>query len=445
MGHKLPLLLVVVAFIFYLWLFYPGYMSFDAAFQYWQVRTGEWSSLHPVIMQMHWWVTDFFIQGPGGLFVYYMTLFYLGIYLLISYSGLNTKKQLIVAIVLCLLPYNLMIMPHVWKDIGMWVYALLGLALMMRYKKKKTISNLYLAGLFLWLSILFRVNAMLMLLPIIVYLFYLISNHYKRPKTAILLVPLFVFAHMTSHALIKHLSNTKNETLWPTIAIWDIASVSARADHMLLPEFVTGPGEWLDDIKQINQPWSLTPVVHNTGPVGMWTGLGTPYSESQYKQLANRWIGLPFEYPIHYIMHRLQVSQWLLGLVIKKQEPHELMFVNEIYHYSDNPKLDMNKNELTQNWFEFLKDNKNFWPVNGWPYLLLLIIMLVFRYWQKAPRENQSIIDVCLWTSVISLLSLTVTVPAAESRYLIVFINTVVIAFLLSGLSQPVRKAKKIR
>jgi len=126
----------------YVWLFFPGYMSFDSAFQYWQVRTGEWSSIHPVIMQLHWWLTDQLIVGPGGLFVFYLCVFFVALYVMAIHSGLKTGAQVILILVMALLPYNLMIMPHVWKDVGMLVYALLGIAMLLRFLDRGRVISL---------------------------------------------------------------------------------------------------------------------------------------------------------------------------------------------------------------------------------------------------------------------------------------------------------------
>ena len=55
---------VVVGLIgagFVLGTFYPGYMPYDAAFQYWQARTGDLSTQHPPLMALTWMLTDLLI------------------------------------------------------------------------------------------------------------------------------------------------------------------------------------------------------------------------------------------------------------------------------------------------------------------------------------------------------------------------------------------------
>ena len=51
-----------------LWVFWPGYMSWDSAFQWWQSRHDTFDSVHPPLMAMIWQLSDRVVPGPGGMF-----------------------------------------------------------------------------------------------------------------------------------------------------------------------------------------------------------------------------------------------------------------------------------------------------------------------------------------------------------------------------------------
>ena len=439
----------LLCFVVYVWLFFPGYMSFDSAFQYWQVRTGEWSSIHPVIMQFHWWLTEHVITGPGGLFVFYVAVFFLAIYLITVHSRLKSWAQITCIVVLAFLPYNLMVLPHVWKDVGMLVYALLGVALLIRFIDLQNVSSLFFAALWLWMAVLFRVNALLILFPLLVYVGFLVAHNYGKKRVVWLLVPMYLLLIFFSHVGIKKLSNTHQEILWPSLALWDIASVSQRIDVVLLPEFTTGPGgDWLSEIKQHNKPWSNTPVLHNTADYGIWHGLGAPFSKQQHDELAKLWFSLLWKYPLAYADHRIDVMLALMGLSSKQGYPFELMFVDREVEYKDNPIFQPSQNALAHGWFDFLRNNMNFWLVNGWFYGVLLIMAAItyrMKFRHTAETQSQSMMRMLLLTAALGFLSLTVTVPAAESRYLIVFVNFSVLSLLLMCLPKDIKKQESSR
>ena len=60
-----------------LWLFFPGYMSWDSAYQWWQVRHGIVDPIFPPVMGGIWRVTEWLSPGPGGYFLYQATLYWL--------------------------------------------------------------------------------------------------------------------------------------------------------------------------------------------------------------------------------------------------------------------------------------------------------------------------------------------------------------------------------
>ena len=71
----LPWLAAVAGAVLTGWIFYPGYLSFDSAYQWWQARHQIVDTSHPPVMTWIWSLTDHLVPGPGGYF-----LFQLGVY-----------------------------------------------------------------------------------------------------------------------------------------------------------------------------------------------------------------------------------------------------------------------------------------------------------------------------------------------------------------------------
>jgi len=78
-GAALPLLAASAAFCFSLALYFPGFMSFDSAYQYWQARSGHFSNLSPVAMTALWRAVDAGWPSPAALLTLHLAAFWLGV------------------------------------------------------------------------------------------------------------------------------------------------------------------------------------------------------------------------------------------------------------------------------------------------------------------------------------------------------------------------------
>ena len=63
-----PWLAALAGWALVLWVFWPGYMSWDSAYQWWQARHDQFDSVHPPLLAMIWQLTDRVVEGPGGMF-----------------------------------------------------------------------------------------------------------------------------------------------------------------------------------------------------------------------------------------------------------------------------------------------------------------------------------------------------------------------------------------
>ncbi len=435
-GNVVVMAVALLGFAFYLWLFYPGVMSFDSANQYWQVRTGQWNSMHPVIMVAHWWLFDQWQEGPGGLFVYFMALFFLGTYGIAKYSGLTAPGQVALVLLMTLLPFNLMILPHLWKDVGLLVYSLLSVALVLRFERYGMRRDLWLALALLVAGALFRINGSFFVLPLAVFIGWRLFQHAPKFRVALLATLMFLGAVVASDTVLRTATDTKKSTLWPILALWDLASVSQQTDEWLVPGFVTGGYEFLDQLEAENRVWSSLPVFYNTQP-GFNLGLNTPHSPDEYQELFTAWVSMISRHPVEYTKHRLAVTGALWGLSDKTGYPIELMFIERSVSYQDNPVFEDSSHPWRMAWIAWLKSHPSFKPVNGALYVAIglgLITMMVFGLFKN--RANRNVALACLVCAFLGLASLVWTAPSAEVRYLTSFVNFIIVAAALLLLPQ---------
>ncbi len=409
----------------YLYLNFPGYMSHDSAHQYWQVRHAQHNDMHSVWMQLVWTVTEQIWPGPGGQFVLFSGTFILAMLWFCWQLKAPAWVRWLILLGLTLLPYNLMIVPHVWKDVGLLGMVMLGVCALLTAVHRQRSGFIWLGLWFFWLAVLYRFNAVLMLWPLMLWACVHLARlqGWGRAQAATLAL-LYLLITALSPRLLSWTVGAEHKVLWPTVAIWDIASVSQRERQLLLPEFMLGPGFNLQDIDEANQPWSNTPLLHGTQH-GIRSALIEPYSAEQNRLLARRWLSLPLRHTGAYLSHRWALTRHLLGLEDSEPLPRALMFHRGIAAHRDNPPMAMNQSRAGRALFDWLGKNPGQFLLSGWFYLVLSLVALAVPLVCKRNRTSpvrQLTLMVAI-SAVMSLLSLAMMAPAAESRYLVVLVN----------------------
>src|SRR5262252_2252046 len=84
-----PPLATLLGILITLVIFYPGIISIDASLQLQQARTGIYTDWYPPVMGWLWSFLDFVIPGPGGLFLFHVLSFWVGLGIFTSLSVSN--------------------------------------------------------------------------------------------------------------------------------------------------------------------------------------------------------------------------------------------------------------------------------------------------------------------------------------------------------------------
>ncbi len=240
-------------------------------------------------------------------------------------------------------------------------------------------------------------------------------------------------------------SNSHKVTLWPTIALWDIARVSIKEEKQLLPAFTVGPGMDVADLAQATQSWTNLSLLANT-KAGIRSGLFVPYPAEQYQILLKLWLSLPLRYPNSYFEHRWELLKDLLRFDETPDKPQDLFWTNQIIQYGE--RFPVNNSPLNQKINRWLIQHKNDFYFKPWFYILLALLILLWRLlwrlqwrllWRRRCEElntQQRLADYLLYSAFLSVGVLFFLVPAAEQRYLIILFNFVPLAACLTWAKQ---------
>jgi len=115
----LPWLIATAGFFVDIAAWWPGQMSFDSAYAWWQARGGETTTIVSPAMIFVWRVCDAILAGPGLLFALHLALFWSGLALIAS--ALRSRAFIAAAIMffVAFVPAPFLLRAHVWTDVGL--------------------------------------------------------------------------------------------------------------------------------------------------------------------------------------------------------------------------------------------------------------------------------------------------------------------------------------
>ncbi len=176
---------VVVFFLMGIWIlaYYPGSFSADSIGQYGQALNGRYSDWHPV------WHTILFFTIPLKIFgkpaaIVIMQNIYLALilgYMAVTITEMWNVKAAVVSIAYIILnPYTGYIMLYPWKDVGFALGGLLcsiiAVKLVLKRQEIYKLWKLIVFGILLSWTTIFRHNAILFTMPLIVVLLFHINR-----------------------------------------------------------------------------------------------------------------------------------------------------------------------------------------------------------------------------------------------------------------------------
>jgi hypothetical protein len=402
----------VVCWLAQLAAFWPGMLSRDAAFMWWQARGGTLDTVHSPLLIFVWrgllWLGD----SPWPIFVLHTGMFWAALGLIATRLPWRAWQAAVFVVLAGLSPPLWVLFSQVGTDAAL--AAALAFAAACLLCARDGARGWYApAALSLCYAGAMRLNAWPALLPIMWLLAAALPGSrvpWRRGGWMALLLAAMLLAVGTINALAP-----RQVAVWPATAMWDLAAISIAEDRVLLPPGSIGPGMTVDDLAQAFRPWTNTTLFAQTRAGVRQPFLGPQQAELK-RTIALAWWRAVRDHPMAYARHRLRTMRALLG-TRPQAWPRELAYVPGETQLADNPPLPVRHDAWHRFWMQRFEHWRSTAWLAAWPWLLLYVPALLFAWRER--RTAQGGLALALVTSgVLYALPLCVAAPGAELRYL---------------------------
>jgi hypothetical protein len=416
-----PWLAALLGMAVALGVFWPGYMSWDSAYQWWQARQDAFDSVHPPLMAMIWQLSDRVVEGPGGMFALQAALLWSA--LATFAAALPVRPALRFAIVLGLgfWPPLFALLPHVWKDLWTlagfaWAIALLAHDLRAPHRGWRFGALLAVA-----FACAFRHNALTGALPLVLWIGWreAVACRWVPPRgrlggtvvfTAAMMATVMILSGLPAlDARVKH-----TEKVWSVVTLWDAAAVSLAEGALVYPPELVDPTLTLDELRGKFVDYSNTSV-YETGKLRHT--FDGPYTPAQRDALDALAWSLPRDHAPAYFAHRWRLTQLLLGWD-RAALPDGLVLMPGLHQYNDNPPVAPQSSAVHARVLAALQGLVDTPLFAGWIYLLACVVMMVAGAWRMARHPQAGLAAAVAASSLAYALPLALASGSAEFRYL---------------------------
>jgi len=431
----LPWLLAALGFAIDCALYWPGQMSFDSAYAWWQARGETVTDVASPTLIALWRITDRLYAGPGPIFALHLAMFWSGLALLAG--GLRIGIVWRVALLACgALPIVLVLRGHVWTDVGMLGALLLACGLLAQAQAGRR-WMLWAVPPVLLYALGMRHNAVLAVAPLVAawaWLAWPRGGIGRRAGTAVLTLAVLL---ATVTAINRQARS--HVPLWPILAQGDLAALSIASGRVLLPAFSVGPTLDVAELAEVSRPWSVTAMLQNNrsgirDPLGEWPA-------EDLRVLRETWFAAIRADPAAYLAHRWRVTRALFGTQ-PREWPATLLYVDAQIGYRDNPPVAPNDgaaHRALMRWVEAWRPTAVF---AIWPHLLIGLAAAPLAWRRRASFPAMAAL--CLLASAwLYALPYPLLTPSAELRYLGWSCLASVLAAILALAARPAPHAAR--
>jgi hypothetical protein len=418
--NRCALLVALCGIAIHASVFFPGWLSFDSAYQLWQARHWHFNNLSPVPMTAWLAVLTriFGTDSAAPLFIFHLMLFWFGCALLMRVT-LKQRTTAIVGLMLFgFLSPLWWTLANVWTDSAMLAgfTAGVGLTLYAHQRQSRTLHIIALLPL-LYGSVV-RLNGLAAALP----LFLLWWTARSGEKFSITLRALGVAILIgavsvgTGVAFDRTLSDERVRT-WPVQVLHDLAAISIASNTMHIPVFARDPALTIDTLRGGYTPYVAVPILLVTPPLR--SGLvGDAYSRDECAALLRAWFGGVTAEPVAYVSHRAKMMGKLL---LYPDRTYSYAMGSTSVGYKDNPYSLALTNPAMQ-LVESLGSAAWRFHFSLLPYALLLVAMCLHALTRArtSPPISRSVYVTCALlcaSAVMHVMPLLVIAPASDVRY----------------------------
>ena len=408
-----PWLIAIAGFAFDVAAFWPGQMSFDSAYAWWQARGGSTTDIAPPMFVFVWRIADALHEGPGLMFALHLALFWSGLALLAGALRMGTWRVAALMLIAAFAPVPWLLRGHVWTDVALFSALLFAVGALARAQATRRKRWILAAVPALIYATAVRHNAMPAALPIVVWLVWLAlgsdASRGRLVAAVALLCAILVGGTAAINADVQ-----RRVPLWTAEAQWELAAISVRTGEMLLPPFMIGPGLDVPELAGAFRDWSMVPMLQGTQH-GMRDPLMGDYTPEELATLRTAWLDAIRSHPGAWLAHRWARVVALLG-VHDPTWPRELIYVDGEVQYGNNPPVARNASALHRTLMQAFDGLGRTSFLAGWPYLFIGVLAAA-PAWRRR-RELAGVAAITLlasaWLYVVPLIALA----PAELRYL---------------------------
>ncbi len=289
---------------------WPGYISFDAAYQWSQARTGEYATVSPPQWPALWsLMLKAGLPATSGPVILIVGLHAFG-FGYIAYTARQQGHALsawLVALLGPLCPLLLLLIPHIWTDLVL-SGALLSASALLIGRPTSWPRHCAILLLFLLASAV-RHNGIFAVLPLVVWWAWLSfpegTMRIRLAAVCMLIAGIWSFNALLHAGLSDHQAET-----WAVTPMFDLQAVSVATDQQLLPSNLVGEGMDVDQLRTAFHPYSSTKLFSGTTS-GVLNPTVAVLNQEQRYALISAWLGMPNTGA--WWVHRWRLYSGLLG------------------------------------------------------------------------------------------------------------------------------------
>ena len=420
-----PVVAIAIAvFAIAVFTLYPGFYTFDSAYQLYQARTGEYHGLQPPTMTLAWAGLLGLGLPPGSLLVVHLAALCAGAALI----GLSLPRPWgLIAPLVLLWPPFLALFGHLLIDVSLAASLLLATGWIAWTRATGRGALGWWAAIPLAYAVGVRHNALLAVPPL---LFLLLAREPSRALIGKAAVALALTAAAFAAWTGVWRMVAPPVPAWSSTAIWDLSAASVASGELLLPPGVHGPGLTVEELRPLVNSYASMTILTGTRS-GINAGLlEPPLPEAVKRDLMRRWLRVPFTHPEAWLRHRLHVA-WSLFGVRRAGEP-EGQFVEPIVTpFRDNPPIRLNETHASDLLLRAVRAMHHTPWTAPLAHLALSIVALALALRAGFAGDRMLVGALVLGTWLFAL-PLVVLVPAADWRYALWPMVSAVVALLLA-------------
>jgi hypothetical protein len=424
----------VLGFIATLYLFYPGFMSWDSTHQFHQSITGNVENPHPPMMAYLWMLTNRIVYGPGGMLFVQSAAYWTGLALIASHVTRSAGWRAGIVLALGFFPPSFGLLSTIWKDVGVLAFTLLALGLVLHQPGRRSRWWIAAAIVSAFYATAVRGPVLLSMLP----LFWLISDAIvsrpaaaergAAPRRLRSRTLAFVVLAASFAAGIYTLNNVgvKRLPYRASVPLWDLAMISLQRDELLIPPYAIHVKDFdLQRLKRITRRHRCNFHAPEDGQYATPDLDYSSLSQDEANRLLLHWIETILEHPVEYSRHRA----WVTSRVFHQPELKFYRWIMPLPHFV--PRVDFLPRPGYASVLKILRYSAETPLYVPWVYLLIAVAALLASFF--APGYQARAARCVSASAILYVAPLPVIAPSTDFRYSIWVIAGSLVACLLLG------------